>query len=173
MIKVDVLNRFSGKVQFTAEIDCDENAETSVKLGLAVRWAIKTNADLSYADLSYADLSYANLSGANLSGANLSGANLSRADLSRANLSRANLSGANLSYAKQVIIRIQGSRHEVNAIDDDVRIGCMRHPLDQWLLHFAQIGKAENYTDAQIAEYHAYLTAISVAVATRKVEEPK
>lgn len=34
-IKFDVTNRWSGKVQFTAEIDCDESASTSIKLGLA------------------------------------------------------------------------------------------------------------------------------------------
>ena len=66
-----VFNRFSGDLQFTAEIECKSNASTSVKLGLAVRWA--------------------QLSGADLSDANLSGAVLSRADLSGANLSRANL----------------------------------------------------------------------------------
>ena len=85
-MQFEVTNRFTGAVQFVAEIECDENASRSVKLGLAVRWAVKTRA---------------NLSGANLSGANLSGANLSRADLSRADLSYANLSGANLSGAEQ------------------------------------------------------------------------
>ena len=69
MIKFDVLNRFSGAVQFTAEIDCDEDATTSVKLGLAVKWAIESGANLSGAYLSGAYLSGAYLSGANLSGA--------------------------------------------------------------------------------------------------------
>ena len=77
MIKFDVLNRFSGAVQFTAEIDCADSAATSIKLSLAVRWAIKTGAYLSRANLSRANLSGANLSGANLSGAYLYGANLS------------------------------------------------------------------------------------------------
>ena len=81
-IKFNVLNCFSDKVQFTAEIDCADSAAASIKLGLAVKWAIKTGADLSGADLSGADLSGANLSGANLSGAYLSGAYLSRAYLS-------------------------------------------------------------------------------------------
>jgi hypothetical protein len=99
MIKFNVLNRFSGEIKFTAEIDCDESALPSLKLGLAVKWAIKEKADLSSADLSYADLRYANLSSANLSSANLSSANLSSANLSSANLSYANLSSANLSSA--------------------------------------------------------------------------
>jgi hypothetical protein len=98
-VKFSVNNRFSGAVQFTAEIECADAASTSIKLGLAVQWAIKSRADLRGAYLSGADLSGAYLSGADLSGADLSGANLSRANLSGANLSRANLSGANLSGA--------------------------------------------------------------------------
>ena len=68
-IKFSVLNRWSCDVQFTAEIEADDATPTSVKLGLAVKWAVKSRA---------------NLYGANLSGANLFGANLSRADLSGA-----------------------------------------------------------------------------------------
>jgi len=50
-MKFEVKNRFSGEVQFTAEIECAEDASVSVKLGLAVRWAYKTGADLRDADL--------------------------------------------------------------------------------------------------------------------------
>jgi len=98
-IPFEVRGRWSGEVKFTAQIACAEDALPSIKLGLAVRWAVKERADLSGADLSGANLSRAYLSRADLSGANLSGANLSRADLSGANLSGANLSGANLSGA--------------------------------------------------------------------------
>jgi hypothetical protein len=98
-MKFDVFNWFTGAVQFTAEIDCADDVPTSVKIGLAVRWAIKSGADLSRADLSRADLSGADLSGADLSGADISGADLYGADLSRANLYGANISGANLSGA--------------------------------------------------------------------------
>ncbi len=103
-IKFDVFNRWTGRVQFTAEIKCGDDAEPSTQLGLAVKWAVKYSAnlysaDLSRADLSSADLSSANLSGADLSRADLSSADLSSSDLSGANLSRADLSGANLSRA--------------------------------------------------------------------------
>ena len=113
-MNLDVHNRYTNNVQFTADIDCAENTSDSVKLGLAVLWAVESQANLSDADLSGADLSgaylsraylsRAYLSGADLSGANLSGAYLSRAylpgaDLSGANLSCANLSCANLSDA--------------------------------------------------------------------------
>ena len=74
IIKFSVNNRFTGEVQFVAELSCKEDENYSVKLGLAVRWALKTRANLSRADLSGANLYGADLSGANLSGANLSGA---------------------------------------------------------------------------------------------------
>ena len=107
-MKFEIKNRFSGEVQFAAEIDCKEDELTSIKIGLAVKWAINTRANLSRANLSRAYLSRANLSRANLSRANLSDANLFRANLSDANLSRANLSdaylyGANLSGAKNIV----------------------------------------------------------------------
>ena len=103
-MKYDIFNRFTGKVQFTAEIDATDQTSRSVKVGLSVKWAVKNQADLSVAnlyraDLGGADLSGANLSVADLSGANLYGANLYRADLSVANLYRADLSVANLGGA--------------------------------------------------------------------------
>ena len=98
-MKFDVLSRLTGKVQFTAEIDCAPDAAVSIKLGLAVRWAFRTNANLSGANLRGADLGGANLSGANLGGANLRGADLGDAYLSGANLGGANLRGAYLRDA--------------------------------------------------------------------------
>jgi uncharacterized protein YjbI with pentapeptide repeats len=98
-MRYEVTNRFTGEVQFTADIDCYDNAIASVKLGLAVRWGLKNGADLSGANLSGADLSCANLSDADLSDANLSCADLSDANLLGANLSCANLRLANLTDA--------------------------------------------------------------------------
>jgi len=98
-MKFAIRNRWSGEVQFEAEIEASDDTPLSVKVGLAVKWGMKSGADLSGADLSGAYLFGANLSDAHLSRANLSRANLSRANLSRANLSGANLSGANLSGA--------------------------------------------------------------------------
>jgi hypothetical protein len=70
---------FLGEIK--VEIECDPNTGALTKLGLAIRAAVKSGADLSRADLSRADLSRADLSGANLSRADLSGADLSRANL--------------------------------------------------------------------------------------------
>jgi len=63
-MKYEILNRFTGAVQFTAEIDCADDAPRSLKIGLAVMWGIEYGADLSGADLSRADLSGAKLAGA-------------------------------------------------------------------------------------------------------------
>ena len=87
-IKFDVLNRWTKKVQFTAEINCDETAAYSVKLGLAVKWGVETRANLRGADLTGANLMGANLTGAHLADANLTGADLTGADLSGAVLGR-------------------------------------------------------------------------------------
>ena len=73
-MKQKIRNQFTGEVIYTAEIDCPEDAPKSIKLGLAVRAAVKARADLTRADLTRADLTGANLTWANLSGTNLSGA---------------------------------------------------------------------------------------------------
>ena len=99
-MQFQIRNLFTGDVQFTAGIEADENTPLSIKIGLAVRWAYKTGADLSGADLSGANLRSANLIGADLIGANLRSADLSGADLSGANLRGANLIGADLIGAK-------------------------------------------------------------------------
>ena len=57
--KYEVRNRWTDKVQFTAEIECSPAATWRLKLGLAVLWAHKTGARLD---------------GARLDGANLDGA---------------------------------------------------------------------------------------------------
>src|SRR5512139_2511053 len=85
-MKFDILNHYSGKVQFTAEIDCSESASTSVKIGLAVKCAIKARAYLADAELAGADLAGAYLARADLAGAYLAGAYLARAYLADANL---------------------------------------------------------------------------------------
>jgi hypothetical protein len=94
-MKFEIKNRYSGEVQFTADIECDEGEFKTTKIGLAVKWAIKVGADLAGADLEGA-----NLKGANLANADLKGANLANANLKGANLEGANLEGANLTRAK-------------------------------------------------------------------------
>ena len=102
--KFEVRNRWTNAVQFTAEISVTPDMLPSVKLGLAVRWAVKTraylaDANLAGADLAYADLAYANLARANLAYSNLARANLADANLADANLAYSNLARANLAYS--------------------------------------------------------------------------
>ena len=73
MIKFDVKNHLTGKVQFTAEIDAKETDSTSVKLGLAVRWAVKNNISLVGANMRGAYMEGANMRGAYMEGANMEG----------------------------------------------------------------------------------------------------
>ncbi|MBX4941124.1 pentapeptide repeat-containing protein [Rhizobium binae] len=98
-MKFEILNRFSGEVQITAEIDCAADTLPSVKLGLAVRWAIKEKKDLRSANLRSANLRSANLRSANLGGADLRSADLRSANLRSANLRSANLRSADLRSA--------------------------------------------------------------------------
>ena len=54
-MKYEVKNRYSGKVQFIAKIKCDKDILNSIKLGLAMKWDVKNDADLAYADAGHAD----------------------------------------------------------------------------------------------------------------------
>jgi len=70
-MKFDILNRFSGAVQVSVEIDCPIDALPSVTLGFAIKAAVKERAYLRGAYLRGADLQDAYLQDANLQNANL------------------------------------------------------------------------------------------------------
>ena len=128
-IKFDVLNRFSGGIQFTAEIKCGRGEAPALKMGLAVRWAYNNSAylkgaylkgaylkgaylegaDLEFADLEGADLEFADLKGAYLKGADLEGADLKGADLKGAYLKGAYLKGAYLEGADLEFADLEGA----------------------------------------------------------------
>jgi hypothetical protein len=109
-MKYDILNRWTGKVQFTADIDCPESAVHSVKVGLAVLLAFKTGASLIGANLDGARLNGARLDSASLIEASLIGARLNGANLNNANLDGANLVDASLNGASLVGARLNGAR---------------------------------------------------------------
>ena len=113
-MKFEIKNRFTGKVQLVASIKAKKDDFYSLKVGLAVRWAIEHKA---------------NLSGANLSGADLSGANLSWADLSGANLSGANNEKITI---KKIPIQIATGEYHVIIFDAHMKIGCEFHSLADW-----------------------------------------
>ena len=92
--KYEVTNRWTGAVQFTAEIAVTPDMSPNVKLGLAVQWGVENRAYLRDADLRNAYLRNAYLRGANLRGADLRGADLRNADLGNAYLRDAGLGGA-------------------------------------------------------------------------------
>ena len=70
MAKCEIKNRWTGTVIFSAELDAQYDSESEgFRLGLAVKLAYKSGANLSDANLRGAYLSDANLRGANLSGA--------------------------------------------------------------------------------------------------------
>ena len=67
--KIEVRNRWTDRVQFTAEIEVTPDMSLRFKLGLAVKWAYRNDADVSGAVLRDAVLSGAVLRGAVLRGA--------------------------------------------------------------------------------------------------------
>ena len=162
-MQFEIKSRWSGAVIFTADIEADESASASIKLGLAVKVAVRAStnlrgadlrgadlcgatlrgadldgADLLYADLLYADLRDANLCGANLCGADLHGANLRGANLRGANLRDANLNG--VCGLNDWIKNIQIEDWPISYTSEIMQIGCQRHPLDAW----------RNFSDAEI-----------------------
>ena len=86
-----------------------------------------------------------------------------------ADLFGADLRGANLR-CKQQVCAIHASRHAIYAIDDDVRIGCHRKPLADWLETFEVVGQENGYTEAEIAEYGGWLRAIAAVLGARRGE---
>jgi uncharacterized protein YjbI with pentapeptide repeats len=155
-MKFEVKNRYTGKVKFTAEIDCDESAPYGFKLGLAVKWGLENEADLTEAnltdanltgvdltwanltevDLTSAELRWANLTGANLTWANLTGANLTRANLTSANLREAELRWANLTevdLTRADLRHYKSDLYECYIQRNYMQIGCERHTWDEWI----------------------------------------
>ena len=94
-IKIEIKNRWTGKVLFEYEKENNTTKDTLVE-------AVKKGADLGGADLRGADLGGADLRGADLRGAYLRGADLGGADLGGADLRGAYLGGADLRGAKEI-----------------------------------------------------------------------
>ena len=119
MIKFAIRNRWTGAVQFEAEIDADQDAGVGIKVGLAVKWARDNSAVLRGADLSGADLRDAVLRGADLSDADLRGADLSDADLRDAVLRGADLR----SFKADMWATLTENRAEVSGLIKALREG--------------------------------------------------
>jgi hypothetical protein len=138
--KFEVRNRWTGEVQFTAEIETTPLMTPRVKLGLAVRWGYENGAVLRDADLSGADLRGAVLRGADLRDAVLRDAVLRGADLRGADLRGAVLSGADLRGAvldapvatdEQAVANLDRVREII--LDDKARLEMNHwHADDAW-----------------------------------------
>ena len=135
-MKFDILNIFTGAVQFTAEIDCNKDESISIKIGLAVKWAVKNKADLSSANLRFADLRSADLRSANLRFANLRFADLRSANLSSANLRSANLSSADLRFLQSAngkeLACMNAGKYQVVLSKERIAIGCKLFTVGEW-----------------------------------------
>ena len=125
----------SETVLFTCELTAEVAAQScSLRLGFAVKAAVKSDADLSGANLSDANLSGANLRDANLRGADLSDANLSGANLSDADLRDADLSGADLFDEKitKPVTQLLTEIWPVIIGETKIEIGCQLHTIAEW-----------------------------------------
>jgi uncharacterized protein YjbI with pentapeptide repeats len=115
--KFGILNRFTGAVQVSVEIECKPNELPSIKLGFAVKAAIKCGANLEGANLCGVNLCGAYLCGANFDGANFDGANFEGACLDGANLEGASLCGVNLCHASLEGANFEGANFDGACLD--------------------------------------------------------
>ena len=67
----EIKHRWNGSVLWSGEIECAADTSDGIKLGLAIRLAVKARADLTRADLRGADLTDADLRAAKLTGATM------------------------------------------------------------------------------------------------------
>jgi uncharacterized protein YjbI with pentapeptide repeats len=141
MIKFKIKNRSTGKVQVAAEFECADDAPHSVKLGLAVQWAVRNKANLHGADLHEADLHEANLHGANLRGT----------DLHEADLHEANLHGAKSIVSFGPVGKERRIGYAVSHNDGPrIQLGCFWGTLDEACVAIAK-KYGENSTYEQLA----------------------
>ena len=154
--RFEIKSRFSSATIFTAELDAKfEHSSETVKLGEAVKAAVKAGAYLGGAYLGGANLRDANLGGADLGGAYLVGADLRDANLRDANLRDANLGGAYLGGADlgdakindhiitKIITRVvrQNDEYEFIAFETEkgilIRAGCQTKTPAEYRAHVA------------------------------------
>jgi hypothetical protein len=131
--------------------------------GADIRGADMQGADMRGADMRGADMRWADMRGADMQGADMRGADMSWADIRGADMQ-----GADLRQCKQYFVVIRASRHDIVAIDDDIRIGCQHMTLAMWLEQFEAVGREAGYTLGQITEYGIYLKAIRDVLEMRK-----
>jgi len=174
MIQFEIKNRFTGGVQFTAEIDCDQDASASVKIGLSVKWAILNRASLDGASLDGAILDgacldRASLNRASLKGASLKGVSLNGASLNWASLDGASLDGASLNRASLNGASLDGASLNRASLDGASLKGVS---LDGASLDGASLNGATGLNDwvkcIQIDQYPITYTADTMQIGCRR-----
>ncbi len=155
----EIRNRWTGAVLFAAAVDA--SLTIGRRIGLTVRLAIETGADLTDAVLTGAALRRADLTGADLTGADLTGAVLTGADLT----------GAALRGAKiiKVIARaVRSDGYEAIAFATDkgvvIRMGCRTwFGTDAGRAHVATYAERSDRTEEIAAETLAILDFIDAS----------
>ena len=112
MIKIEIKNRFTGKIifEFSKENNTiKDTVEEAVKNKISLNGASLDGASLDHASLYGASLYGASLDRASLYGASLIGASLDRASLIGASLDRASLNGASLDRASLIGASLDGA----------------------------------------------------------------
>ena len=167
MEKIEIKNRFTGKIIFefskennTIKDTVKEYIKKELESGKSyanLSYADLRSANLSDTDLSDADLRAADLSYANLSSANLSYADLRSADLSYANLSYADLRSADLSYAdldkRYISITRIGSNNRMTTYcfeDDVIWCGCFKGTLSEFE---SKVNETHKYNELYLKQY--------------------
>ena len=127
MIKIEIKNRFTGKIIFEFSKENNTIKDT-------VEEAVKNKISLYGASLDGASLDRASLIGASLDRASLNGASLDRASLIGASLDGASLIGASLDKRYISITRIGSSnRMTTYCFDDDIIwCGCFKGTLQEF-----------------------------------------
>jgi len=70
---------------------------------------------------------------------------------------KASVSGSSIVNGICPYYCIQAPQHTITATLEAITIGCETHAPKHWLENYKQIGKANGYTEEQIAEYGAIL----------------
>jgi len=100
-------------------------------------------------------------------------ANLGNANLRGANLQGADLRGADLQSALGTFAVGQFGKQQAIAAGGFISIGCEHHTYQDWLDNYEQIGQDNNYTEAEIARYGAWIKLVVEWLSDAEKEEQK
>ena len=129
MIKIEIKNRFTGKIIFEYEKENNTISETIKEFIKKEIESGKSNCDLSNSNLRNCDLSNCDLRNCNLSNCDLSNSNLRNCDLSNCDLRNSNL------RKRYIQIASIGSKKRMTTYcyeDDVIWCGCFKGSLEDF-----------------------------------------